>query len=299
LDGKFAAFDFTQRSAGFIGDFEAREIFELAVEITEGGGLCHVKIGSPTCELTGGGCWVAGRAEKNRRGGGGVESAKEAVKPLVDTANALESGDGFLADIATFVEIHAAVFESRFLRERIFGEFAAPERDAVQDAEEFDFGGGEFWEVRGFFGRVEAGEVESGDGKESAEFRRRVREGAGVFPVLTSRPLLGGSQSRREDVVERVGNFNGQEFDVVGDDVTLEPGSENFGEFGGGFDEEGIAGTPDEKRGAEFAFRREEAGGAGFGGLQARNVDADLAVEIAEGVRAAEFEADAVADLEK
>jgi hypothetical protein len=101
-------------------------------------------------------------------------------------------------------------------------------------------------------------------------------------------------------VVEGGWDFGGEELDGVGDDVALEAGLEGFGEFGGGFDEEGVGGlAPDEEGGAEFAFGGEEAGWAGFGGFQSGDIDADLAVEVAEGVGAAEFEADAVGDFEE
>jgi hypothetical protein len=166
LDGKFAAFDFAQRATRFVGDLEAREIFELAFEITEGGSLRHVKMGSPTGEVTGKGVGLGGGMEEEGTGGG-FEAAEEAVEAFVDAADAFEAGDGFLADIAAFVKVDGVVFEAGFLGEGVFGEFAAPEGKAVEDAEEFDFGGGELLEMGGFFGGVVAGEVEAGDGEGS------------------------------------------------------------------------------------------------------------------------------------
>jgi hypothetical protein len=165
LDGKFAAFELADDAARFVGDFEARVVFELAVEIPEGGGLRHVKMGGPAGEVSGGGGGVAGRMESEAGGGGGFEVAEEAVEAFVDAADTFESGDGFLADIAAFVEIDGVGFEAGFLGEGVFGEFAAPEGDAVEDAEEFDFGGGKFGEVGGFGSGVLAGEVEAGDGE--------------------------------------------------------------------------------------------------------------------------------------
>jgi hypothetical protein len=101
-------------------------------------------------------------------------------------------------------------------------------------------------------------------------------------------------------VVEGGGEFGGVEFGVVGDEVALEAGLEGFGEFEGGFEEEGVGGlAPDEEGGAEFSLCGEEAGGAGFGGGEAGDIDADLAVEVALGVGAAEFVADAVGDFEE
>jgi hypothetical protein len=100
-------------------------------------------------------------------------------------------------------------------------------------------------------------------------------------------------------VVEGAGEFGGEEFGVVGNEVALEAGFDGVGEFGGGFEEEEVGGlVPDEERGAEFSLCGEEAGGAGLGGLEAGDIDADLTVEVAEGVGAAEFEAHAVTDLE-
>jgi hypothetical protein len=101
-------------------------------------------------------------------------------------------------------------------------------------------------------------------------------------------------------VVEGGWDFGGAELDGVGEDVALEAGLEGFGEAGGGFDEEGVGALPpDEEGGAEFAFGGEEAGWAGFGGLESGDIDADLAVEVSEGVGAAEFEADAAGDFEE
>jgi hypothetical protein len=91
--------------------------------------------------------------------GGGFEVAEEAVEAFVDAADAFEAGDGFLADIAAFVEVDGVGFEAGFLREGVFGEFAAPEGVAVEDAEEVDGGGGEFGESGGTGGGVVAGEV--------------------------------------------------------------------------------------------------------------------------------------------
>jgi hypothetical protein len=116
--------------------------------------------------VSGGGGGVAGRVENEAGSGRGGEGAEEAVEAFVDAADAFEAGDGFLADIAAFVEIDGVGFEAGFLREGVFGEFAAPEGVAVEDAEEFDFGGGEFVEVEGFLSGVLAGEVEAGDGEE-------------------------------------------------------------------------------------------------------------------------------------
>jgi hypothetical protein len=228
--------------------------------------------------------------EDKADGGGKINPAKKAVEALVHAADALEPGDGFLTDIAAFVEIDGVLFESGFLGECVFGKFGAPSRHAVDDAEEFDVGRPEFGEVSGKFGGILAEEVES----------RNNEGGGGERSVFETRSEFryGGWQGG-EEVVERVRDFDGEEFGVVGDEVALEAGLEGVGEDGGGFEEEGIGGlAPDEERGAEFSFCGEEAGGAGLGGLEAGDIDADLAVEIAEGVGATEFESGAVADLE-
>jgi hypothetical protein len=108
----------------------------------------------------------AGGTQKKWDTGREFEGAEKTVEALVHAADAFEAGNGFLADIASFVEIDGVGFESGFLREGVFGEFAPPDRHAVKDAEEFDFLGRKFAEIGGFFEGVVAGEVEAGDGEE-------------------------------------------------------------------------------------------------------------------------------------
>jgi hypothetical protein len=86
------------------------------------------------------------------------------MEALVHPADAFKARDGFLADIASFVEIDGVGFESDFLREGVFGEFAPPDRHAVKDSEEFDFLGRKFAEIGGFFLGIDAEEAEAFDG---------------------------------------------------------------------------------------------------------------------------------------
>ena len=57
-----------------------------------------------------------------------------------------------------------------------------------------------------------------------------------------------------------------EEFDIVGDDVSLEAGLDIFCKGGGAFDHERIVRPPDLEEGAEFSLGIEKAGGAGFSG---------------------------------
>jgi len=115
-------------------------------------------------QRAGGGGGVAGETQKKRDAGREFEGAKKTMEAFVHSADALEARDGFLADIAAFVEINGALFESGFLREGVFGEFAPPDRHAVKDAEEFDFLGRKFAEIGGFFLGIDAEEAEAFDG---------------------------------------------------------------------------------------------------------------------------------------
>jgi len=101
--------------------------------------LRHVKIAGVAGDLACRGGVIAGRSEEKRDAGGEFGGAEKSVEAFVHPANTLEAGDGFLADIAAFVEIDCALFEPGFLREGVLGELASPDRDAPNDAEEFDF----------------------------------------------------------------------------------------------------------------------------------------------------------------
>jgi hypothetical protein len=116
-------------------------------------------------DLTRHGGGFAGGTQKKRDAGREVEGAEKTMEALVHAADALKARDGFLADIAAFVEIDGEVFESGFLRKRLFGEFATPDRHAMKDAKEFDFLGRKFTETGGFFGAVESRNSEAGDGQ--------------------------------------------------------------------------------------------------------------------------------------
>jgi hypothetical protein len=115
-------------------------------------------------DLTGHRGGFAGGAQKKWDARREFEGAEKTMEAFVHAADALKARDGFLADIAAFVEIDGAVFESGFLREGVFGEFASPDRHAVKDAEEFDFLGRKFAEIGGFFLGIDAEEAEAFDG---------------------------------------------------------------------------------------------------------------------------------------
>jgi hypothetical protein len=106
----------------------------------------------------------AGGTQKKWDAGREFEGAEKTMEALVHAADAFKARDGFLADIAAFVEIDGVVFEAGFLREGVPGEFATPDWHAMKDAEEFDVGEPEFGEVGGKFGGILAGEVEAFDG---------------------------------------------------------------------------------------------------------------------------------------
>jgi hypothetical protein len=106
----------------------------------------------------------AGETQKKWDAGREFEGAEKTVEALVHAADAFEAGNGFLADIASFVEIDGVGFESGFLRKGVFGEFAHPDRHAVKDAEEFHFLGRKFAEIGGFFLGIDAEEAEAFDG---------------------------------------------------------------------------------------------------------------------------------------
>jgi hypothetical protein len=115
-------------------------------------------------QRAGGGGGFAGETQKKRDAGREFKGTEKTMEAFVHAADALEARDGFLADIAAFVEIDGVVFESGFLWKGVFGEFAPPDRHAVKDSEEFDVGEPEFGEVGGKFGGILAGEVEAFDG---------------------------------------------------------------------------------------------------------------------------------------
>jgi hypothetical protein len=106
----------------------------------------------------------AGGTQKKWDAGREFEGAEKTMEAFVHAADAFKARDGFLADIAAFVEIDGVVFESGFLRKSVFGEFAPQDRHAVKDAEEFDFLGRKFAEIGGFFLGIDAEEAEAFDG---------------------------------------------------------------------------------------------------------------------------------------
>ena len=81
----------------------------------------------------------AGEMQKKRDAGREFEGAEKTMEAFVHAADAFKARDGFLADIAAFVEIDGVGFESGFLRKGVFGEFASPMRNTANDAKEFDF----------------------------------------------------------------------------------------------------------------------------------------------------------------
>ncbi|PAZ02631.1 MAG: hypothetical protein CAK85_00410 [Spartobacteria bacterium AMD-G5] len=180
-------------------------------------------------DLTGHRGGFARETQKKRDAGREFEGAEKTVEAFVHAADALEARDGFLADIAAFVEIDGALFESGFLRKGVFGEFAPPDRHAVKDAEEFDVGEPEFGEVGRKFGGILTGEVEARDNE----------GGGGEWKVFETRSEFryGGWQGG-EEVVERLWQRDREEFDIVGDDVSLEAGLDIFCKGGGTFDHE-------------------------------------------------------------
>jgi hypothetical protein len=197
------------------------------------------------------------------------------VQALVHAADAFEAGNGFLADIAAFVEIDGTVFEAGFLRQGIFGDFEAPCGLAVDYAEESELRGRGGGEARGFFGGVETGQACAVDA-----------EGASGWLDA-------------EDVVQRRWRGNRLEEGVICYEIAFEAGLDSFGEGFVALDEKVVAITPDLHEGAEFSLSGEKASGACGERLEARDVDADLPIQVTRGVRAAKLEAGAALDLEK
>jgi hypothetical protein len=146
---------------------------------------------------------------------------------------------------------------------------------AVDDAEESELRGRGGGEARGFFGGVETGQACAVDAEGS------------------------GGRLDAEDVVQRRRSGRGLEEGVIRYEVTLEAGMDNFGEGFIALDEEMVSIAPDLHEGAEFSFCGEEAGGARGKRLQARDVYADLPIQVTRGVRAAKLEAGAALDFEK
>jgi hypothetical protein len=93
--------------------------------------------------------------------------------------------------------------------------------------------------------------------------------------------------------------LHGLEAGVIRYEVALEAGLDSFGEGFVALDEKVVDITPDLHEGAEFSFRGEEAGGACGERLEARDVYADLPIQVTRGVRAAELKAGATLDFEK
>jgi hypothetical protein len=114
-------------------------------------------------QRAGGGGGFAGETQKKRDAGREFKGTEKTMEAFVHAADALEARDGFLADIAAFVEIDGVVFESGFLGKGVFGEFAPPDRHAVKDAEEFGFHGRKFAEIGGLIGAVETRNSEARD----------------------------------------------------------------------------------------------------------------------------------------
>jgi hypothetical protein len=86
---------------------------------------------------------------------------------------------------------------------------------------------------------------------------------------------------------------------VIRYEVALEAGVDSFGEGFVALDEKMVAITPDLHEGAEFSFGCKEASRARRERLEARDVYADLPIQVTRGVRAAELEAGAALDFEK
>jgi hypothetical protein len=258
-----------------IADAKTLEVFELAVEITEGGSLCDVKMQGRAGELAGGGSGLANGMKADWKREVGWQGSKEAVEALVHSAHALEAGNGLLADIAAFVKVDGGVFEAGFLRQGVFGDFEPPCGLVVDDAEESELRGRGGGEVRGFFGDIETGQARAVD-----------VEGSGGWLDA-------------KDVVERRRHGHGLEEGVIRYEIALEACVDYVGEGFVALDEEIVSIAPDLHEGAEFSFGCEKAGGACDERLEAGDIDAHLAIQVACGVGAAELEAGAAMDFEK
>jgi hypothetical protein len=145
----------------------------------------------------------------------------------------------------------------------------------MDDAEEGEFRGRGGGDVRGFFGCVETGQAGAVD-----------VEGSG-----------GGGDA--EDVVQwRRRGYRLKE-GVVRYEIALEACLNGVGERFVAFDEKMVSIAPDLHEGAEFTFGCEEAGRARGKRIEACDVYAHLAIQVACGIGAAELEAGADLDLQK
>ena len=258
-----------------IADAEPLEIFELTVEITEGGGVCDGKMRRGAGEMSSRGIGLADGMKAGWQGEVCGEAAEEAVQALVNAAYAFESGNSFLADIAAFVKINGGVFEAGFLRQGVLVDFKAPCGLAVDDAEEGELLGSGSGEAGGFLGGVETGKARSIDAKGS------------------------GRGLDAEDVIEQRRHGHGLKAGIIRYEIALEASLNSLGEGFVALDDKIVAIAPDLHEGAEFSFGGQEAGGGRNERLEAGDVDAYLAVQVTRGVGAAELETGAALDLKK
>ena len=120
-----------------------------AFQVAERDGLGEGKTEGGTGEMSDGPRRIAGskeleaRGEERRRVTGGGAGGDESGELAIDVADAFETRDDFLADVAALVIIDVGAVEAGLGREGVLTEFTAPAREAGFDAQDFEEFGGE------------------------------------------------------------------------------------------------------------------------------------------------------------
>ena len=127
-------------------------------------------------------------------------------------ANTSQTGNDFLADVATFGGADGVRFEPGFRRKGVGSDIHSPKRKAASDAEGFPIGKwGGFWPPRGGCGDPE---VQSRLAKAWAEKRESVCGG------------MGGRRGKSGEVSEGVGGGDVFDGDIIRDDKLFDSGSD-------------------------------------------------------------------------
>jgi hypothetical protein len=243
---------------------QARKIFELALEITEGDGLCDAKMLRCAGEMSGHDLWLAGRVKFCTCVERVIQRAQKPVEALIHSSYAFKAGNHFLSNVATFIKIHPRDLEAGFLRQCVFIEFMAPSGNSMVDAQKFDDFVWKFGEIIRFLWCVESWNSDA----------------------VNCDTALGGFPA--ENMIARRCILVKADCDIIRNDVALESHLDGLSQFGLGFYDKLLVVLPNKNAGAELSFSGEEAGGSGEEWLKAGYVNADLAIEVTLGVWSAE-----------
>lgn len=189
-------------------------------------------------------------------------------------ADATESGDDFLSDVATFGGADGVGFKTGFGRKSVGSDIHTPKRETAGDAQRLPIGKrvgsgfprGVYWNPE-----VEARFAKAGAVKGKRIFWR-----------------IGGRGRETRKMCQRVGGGEVFDADIIGDDKFFDSCAERFAQGGVGLDEQGIGCGSDADIGIEPALGGDDGGADGVTGLEFFEILGDLTVEEADAVGTAQ-----------